>query len=74
LAPLLEQLDGARVPWLPGYRVKMIDGNCLEATERRLKPLREVQDGALPGKSLVVYEPEYGLVRDVFPCEATLLR
>jgi hypothetical protein len=23
----------------------------------------------LPGKSLVVYEPAYGLVRDVFPCE-----
>jgi DDE family transposase len=69
LAPLIEQLDGARVPWLPGYRVKIIDGNCIEATDRRLKPLREVQGGALPGKSLVVYEPAYGLVRDVFPCE-----
>jgi hypothetical protein len=69
LAPLIEQLDGARVPWLPGYRVKIIDGNCIEATDRRLKPLREVQGGALPGKSLVVYEPAYGVVRDVFPCE-----
>jgi DDE family transposase len=69
LAPLIEQLDGARVPWLPGYRVKIIDGNCIEATDRRLKPLREVQGGALPGKSLVVYEPAYGLVHDVFPCE-----
>jgi hypothetical protein len=69
LAPLIEQLDGARVPWLPGYRVKIIDGNCLEASERRLKALREVQGGALPGKSLVVYEPAQGLVTDVFPCE-----
>jgi IS4 transposase len=69
LAPLIEQLDGARAPWLPGYRVKIIDGNCIEASDRRLKPLREVQGGALPGKSLVVYEPAYGLVRDVFPCE-----
>jgi hypothetical protein len=69
LAPLIEQLDGARVPWLPGYRVKIIDGNCIEASDRRLKVLREVQGGALPGKSLVVYEPTDGLVRDVFPCE-----
>ena len=69
LAPLIEQLDGARAPWLPGYRVKIIDGNCLEASERRLQALREVQAGPLPGKSLVVYEPAYGLVRDVFPCE-----
>src|SRR5262249_5536867 len=47
----------------------VIDGNCLEASERRLKALREVQGGPLPGKSLVVYEPAYGLVSDVFPCE-----
>src|SRR5256714_14600408 len=65
----MEQLDGARVPWLPGYRVKIMDGNCIEASDRRLKALREVQGGALPGKSLVVYEPALGLVRDVFPCE-----
>jgi len=69
LTPLIEQLDGVRAPWLPGYRVKIIDGNCLEASERRLKALREVQGGALPGKSLVVYEPAHGVVRDVFPCE-----
>src|SRR5499426_349508 len=69
LAPLLEQLEGARAPWLPGYRVKIIDGHCIEASERRLKALREVQGGALPGKSLVVYEPAHGLVTDVFPCE-----
>src|SRR2546422_6834581 len=69
LTPLIEQLDGKRAPWLPGYRVKIIDGNCIEASERRLKVLREVPGGALPGKSLVVYEPAQGLVTDVFPCE-----
>ena len=68
LTPLIEQLDGKRAPWLPGYRVKIIDGNCIEASERRLKALREVQAGALPGKSLVIYEPAQGLVSDVFPC------
>ena len=69
LTPLIEQLDGARAPWLPGYRVKIIDGNCLEASERRLHALREGQAGPLPGKSLVVYAPTQGLVRDVFLCE-----
>ena len=69
LTPLIEQLDGVRASWLPGYRVKIIDGHCLEASERRLKALREVQAGPLPGKSLVVYEPAHGLVRDVLPCE-----
>src|SRR5262249_16777941 len=66
---LITQQDGKRAPWVAGYRVKMLDGNCIEASERRLKVLREVQAGALPGKSLVVYEPTVGLVREVFPCE-----
>jgi hypothetical protein len=66
LRPLIEQLDGARASWLPGYRVKILDGNCMEASARRLKALRQVPGGALPGKSLVVYEPAEGLVSDVF--------
>ena len=68
-SPLIEHLDGERTPWLSGYRVKIIDGNCIESSEHRLKVLRDVQAGALPGKSLVVYEPAQGLVTDVFPCE-----
>ena len=69
LTPLIAQLEGARAPWLPGYRVEMLDGNCLEASDRRLKVLRAVQGGALPGKSLVVSEPAPGLVSEVLPCE-----
>src|SRR5713101_7703478 len=71
LMPLIERLDGKRAPLLPGYRVKIIDGNCIEARERRLKALREVQGGALPGKSLVVYEPAHGLVSDVFSLQCS---
>ena len=62
-------MGGERGPWLEGYRVKIVDGNCLEASEHRLKALREAPGRALPGKSLVVYEPAQGLVTDVFPCE-----
>ena len=68
-APLIEYVGGDREPWLEGYRIKIIDGNCLEASHRRLKPLREVQSATLPGKSLVVYKPSSGLVTDVIPCE-----
>jgi len=68
-APLIAQMDGARAPWLDSYRVKIVDGNCLAASEHRLQVLREAPGRALPGKSLVVYEPAPGLVTDVFPCE-----
>ena len=65
---LIDTLGGARPALLPGYRVKYLDGNCLAATEHRLKPLRETAAGALPGKSLVVFQPHLGLATDVFPC------
>lgn len=31
--------------------------------------LRDIRAGALPGKSLVVFDAELGLAMDVFPCE-----
>ncbi len=46
-------MNGASTPWLPGYRIKVLDGNCIEATEHRIKVLRGTASGALPGKSLV---------------------
>src|SRR2546428_7706677 len=73
-APLIKHMGGERVPWLEGYRVKIVDGNCLEASEHRMKELREATGRALPGKSLVVYEPALGVVTDVFPCEKAMRR
>jgi hypothetical protein len=66
---LIIELKAENKPWLPGYRCKLLDGNCLESTERRLKVLRSTQAGALPGKSLVVFEPQTETAIDVFPCE-----
>ncbi|WP_199784828.1 nuclear transport factor 2 family protein [Nostoc sp. 'Lobaria pulmonaria (5183) cyanobiont'] len=37
---------------LPGYRVKILDGNAIAATEQRLKVLREISSAPLPGQSL----------------------
>jgi IS4 transposase len=61
---------GATLPdWLPGYPVRILDGNCLAATEHRLRELRRTTAGPLPGKSLVVLDPATMLAVDVFPCE-----
>jgi len=53
---------------LPGYRVKMIDGNTIAATEHRLKALREISSAPLPGQTLVVLDPSLMLAVDVFLC------
>lgn len=62
-------MGGEREPWLPGYRVKILDGNHLAGTEHRLKELRTLGAGALPGKALVVLDPQAMLATDVFCCE-----
>ena len=66
---VIEQVGGTSPALLPGYRVKFLDGNAIEATEHRLEELRETNAGALPGKTLVVFDPQSGLAVDVFPCE-----
>ena len=69
LDPVVTAMGGERAAWLPGYRVKILDGNHLAGTEHRLKELRTVGAGALPGKALVVLDPQAMLVTDVFCCE-----
>ena len=69
LAASVRDLKATRSPWLPGYRVKVLDGNCIEATHHRIQELRGTGAGALPGKSLVIYEPELEMATEVFPCE-----
>ena len=54
---------------LPGWQVRVLDGNHLAASEKRLSPLRGFRGAALPGHSLVVYDPDTGLVTDMIACE-----
>lgn len=56
-------------PMLPGYGVRILDGNHLAATQRRLKVLRDVAGGPLPGLVLAVFDPDNRLITDIFPCE-----
>jgi len=69
LEPILRQSGWANPDLLPGYRVKVLDGNHLAHTQRRIKLLRNVIAGPLPGHSLVVLDPALGLVLDVVCCE-----
>jgi IS4 transposase len=69
LGPVITAMGGGRTAWLPGYSIKILDGNHLAGTEHRLKELRSVGAGALPGHALVVLDPQAMLVTDVFPCE-----
>lgn len=54
---------------VPGYFVRILDGNHLSGTEHRLKETRLMTAAPLPGKSLVVYDPRYEAVVDVFPMD-----
>jgi IS4 transposase len=69
LGPVIDAMNGARSPLLPGYRVKILDGNHLAGTEHRLKELRAIRAGALPGQALVVLDPRLMLVTDVVLCD-----
>ena len=51
---------------VPGFRARIVDGNLLGKTERRLKPLRTTWSRGLPDRVLVVYEPAYDLVTHAF--------
>jgi hypothetical protein len=69
LAPVVTAMAGERVALLPGYRIKIVDGDHLAGTEHRLKELRTIGAGALPGHALVVLDAQILPVTDVLPCE-----
>jgi hypothetical protein len=69
LGPLIERMGGKRPAPLPGCPTRIVDGSWMASTERRLKVLRELLDEAMPGKALVVLDPEAMLVREMIPCE-----
>src|SRR5512143_3809440 len=69
LTPVIDAMGGGRADWLPGYRVRILDGNHLPGSEHRLKELRTMRAAALPGHALVVLDPRLMLATDVVVCE-----
>lgn len=69
LEPVIAAMGGQMPALLPGYRVRILDGNHLAATERRLQVLHQSVAGPLPGHSLVVLDPALMLATNMIPCE-----
>jgi IS4 transposase len=68
-AAVLEKLKVTDRSWVRGFRVKILDGNHLSATQHRIAELRTIWDAPLPGRALVVWDQVTRLVRDVFLTE-----
>jgi hypothetical protein len=62
---VLAQLGAAPRALLPGYDLRIIDGNHPEGTEHRLGVLRDQGGGALPGVVVAVLDPQDQLIEDV---------
>jgi hypothetical protein len=69
VSQLVDRMKGGLPSLLPGYRVRILDGNHLCGTEHRLKVLRGTAAGALPGQALVLLDPQRMVIDEVFPCE-----
>ncbi len=67
--PVVKALRASHPRWIPGYQMKVLDGNHLSATEHRLKALRGPWSAPLPGQALVVLAQQRLLITDVILSE-----
>ena len=63
--PVVKALQASHPRWVPGYQIKVLDGNHLSATAHRLKELRGTWAAPLPGQALVVLDQQRMLITDV---------
>lgn len=54
---------------IPGFRSRIVDGNKIAATDRRLSVQRDQPAAPLPGFALAVYEPACSLITEVLLCD-----
>jgi IS4 transposase len=67
--PVVKTLRASHPRWVPGYQIKVLDGNHLSSTEHRLKELRGTWAAPLPGQALVVLDQQRMLITDVMLSE-----
>jgi IS4 transposase len=67
--PVVKALGASHPRWVPGYQIKVLDGNHLASTEHRLKDLRGTWAAPLPGQALVVLDQQRMLITDVLLSE-----
>lgn len=66
---VIAELGVRERPVIRGYQTRIVDGNQFAATEHRLKELRTIASGPLPGKALVVWNANAGIVTDLYLSE-----
>jgi len=54
---------------VPGYDVRIVDGNHLAGSDHRIKELRDLGDAPLPGHTVAVLNPHVELIEDLIACE-----
>jgi hypothetical protein len=59
---LIERLETVRAEPIPGYRLRICDGNVLRRSERRLQVLRGTDVAALPGRTVALYDYAANLI------------
>lgn len=67
-AEVVQALGRPADPLIPGVRCRILDGNKLAATQRRLDGLENVY-APLPGQALVLQDAQTRLFVEVLPCE-----
>jgi len=68
MIPILREIRPPQPELIPGWRLRIVDGNKIAATDRRLKVLREQNAAPLPGFALVVFEPAWNLITHTILC------
>ncbi len=66
---VMEAMNATLAGPLPGYDVRIVDGNHLAGTDHRIKELRDLGDAPLPGHTVAVLNPHFELIEDLIACE-----
>ena len=61
--------QGRQAGLLEGVPVRMLDGNCLDGRQHRLRVTRASTAAPLPGKALAVFDPALETITTLVPCE-----
>jgi len=69
LDAIIQEMGATQDGPLPGYDVRIVDGNHLAGTEHRIQELRRLGDAPLPGHTVAVLNPHTELIEDLIACE-----
>lgn len=69
MATVIDHMNAAVEGPLPGWEVRILDGNHLAGTDHRIEELRRLGAAALPGQTIPILDPQRKLIEDVIICE-----